>query len=185
MFFFLNNVFCFANIRNSSTWGRNHKIRPQARILARSAQMQCWSHKNLMAYLLCSGWLCRTSRPAFVQGTVIHWLFMQYRCTVIVACYSNYMRLEPRSYVPPSFLSFAVQKCDYSEHKVIGKWQVYMYVKLTGCALCINYMLNTWCVWLSHPVSWIRVVSFLVPWLFLLIWVPCTHAQNCFYHFCH
>ena len=43
--------------------------------------------------------------------------------------------------------------------------------------------LNTRCVRQSPPTSYVRVVSYLVPWLFLLFWDQCTHAQsNPFYH---
>ena len=43
--------------------------------------------------------------------------------------------------------------------------------------------LNTRCVRQSPPTSYVCVVSYLVPWLFLLFWAQCTHAQlNPFYH---
>ena len=48
-----------------------------------------------------------------------------------------------------------------------------------------DYALNAWCVRQSPPASQIhvRVVSYLVPWLFLLFWVQCAHTQlNPFYH---
>ena len=44
-------------------------------------------------------------------------------------------------------------------------------------------MLNTQCVRQSPPASQIRVVSYLVPWLFSLFWPQCAHTQsNPFYH---
>ena len=47
----------------------------------------------------------------------------------------------------------------------------------------IDYALNAQCVRQSPPASQIRVVSYLVPWLFSLFWAQCAHAQsNPFYH---
>ena len=44
-------------------------------------------------------------------------------------------------------------------------------------------MLIAQCVRQSPPASQIRVVSYLVPWLFSLFWAQCAHAQsNPFYH---
>ena len=44
-------------------------------------------------------------------------------------------------------------------------------------------MLNAQCVRQSPPASQVRVVSYLVPWLFLLFWAQCAHPQsNPFYH---
>ena len=43
-------------------------------------------------------------------------------------------------------------------------------------------MLNAWCVRQLPPASYVRVVSYLVPWFFLLFWAQCAHAQlNPFY----
>ena len=47
----------------------------------------------------------------------------------------------------------------------------------------IDYALNAQCVRQSPPASQIRVVSYLVPWLFSLFWAQYAHAQsNPFYH---
>jgi len=40
-----------------------------------------------------------------------------------------------------------------------------------------DYTLNTRCVRQSPPASYVRVVSYLVLWLFLLFWAQCTHTQ--------
>ena len=49
------------------------------------------------------------------------------------------------------------------------------------------YTLNTWCVQVASRYldAYVRVVIYnvLVPWLFLLFWARCAHAQlNPFYH---
>ena len=45
-----------------------------------------------------------------------------------------------------------------------------------------TYKLNAQCVGQLPPASYVDVVSYLVPWLFLLFWAQCAHAQlNPFY----
>ena len=41
-----------------------------------------------------------------------------------------------------------------------------------------DYVLNAQCVRQSPPASQIRVVSYLIAWLFLLFWAQCAHAQS-------
>ena len=46
-----------------------------------------------------------------------------------------------------------------------------------------DYTLNTRCIRQSPAASYIRAVSYLPRWLFLLFWALCTHSQlNPFYH---
>ena len=69
------------------------------------------------------------------------------------------------------------------EHDVISKLR--KFAELTGCVsrISTNYALNAQCVRQSPPASQIRVVSYLVPWLFSLFWAQCAHAKsNPFYH---
>ena len=46
-----------------------------------------------------------------------------------------------------------------------------------------DYKLNPQCVRRLPPGSYVRVVGYLVPWLFSLFWAQCGHTQlNPFYH---
>ena len=59
------------------------------------------------------------------------------------------------------------------------------FAELTGCVsrISTDYKLKVWCVRQLPPASYVRVVSYLVPWLFSLCWAQCAHAQlNTFYH---
>ena len=61
-----------------------------------------------------------------------------------------------------------------SEEVCVGRVQYNM----SGVHLCSRICAMV-CVWQSPPGSYIHVcvVSYLVPWLFLLFWAQCTHAQ--------
>ena len=69
------------------------------------------------------------------------------------------------------------------EHDVISKLR--KFAELTGC---VSHIFNRLCAqcWVCKTIasaSQIRVVSYLVPWLFSLFWAQCAHAQsNPFYH---
>ena len=58
-----------------------------------------------------------------------------------------------------------------------------VYISRTNCVcvFSINYMytLNTWCVQVASRYldTYVCVVIYLVPWLFLLFWAQCAHAQ--------
>ena len=68
------------------------------------------------------------------------------------------------------------------EHDVIGNLQKFA-EQVAFHVFAIDYALNAQCVRQSPPASQIRVVSYLVPWLFSLFWAQCAHAQsNPFYH---
>ena len=41
-----------------------------------------------------------------------------------------------------------------------------------------DYMLNALCVRWLPPTSYVRVVNYQVPWLFLLLWAQCVHARS-------
>ena len=64
------------------------------------------------------------------------------------------------------------------EHDVISK--LWKFAELAGCVSRIfnRYTFNAQCVRQSPPASQIRVVSYLVPWLFSLFWAQCAHAQS-------
>ena len=63
------------------------------------------------------------------------------------------------------------------EHDVISKLQKFA-EQAAFCVFSTDYTLNAQCARQSPPASQIRVVSYLVPWLFLLFWAQCTHAQS-------
>ena len=71
------------------------------------------------------------------------------------------------------------------EHDVHVISKLRKIAELTGCVsrISTDHALNAQCVRQSPPTSQIRVVSYLVPWLFLLFWAQCANAQsNPFYH---
>ena len=68
------------------------------------------------------------------------------------------------------------------EHDIISKLQKFA-EQAVFRVFSTDYALNAQCVRQSPPTSQIRVVSYLVPWLFSLFWAQSAHAQsNPFYH---
>ena len=99
---------------------------------------------------------------------------------------------QPRTQAPLSFSSLAVRKRGESLvsflmcNDVIIKWRKFGRINRLRFAYCsTDYMLNAWCIRQSPPASQIRVVSYLVPWLFLLFWAQYAHAQLFLLSRCH